>query len=229
MARPRDTIEARNYRRVLVYLLEQVGNPELVITEDMIRRINGITLRDVPNLWGPPGEYKHKPNYVVDRATDSVTYRPPGPEDTQRLMEEFVSWINRNLRARRDDPQNLTLHPVVLAAIACHQINHIHPFCDGNGRTARAVATLVLMYHGYMGIQTGDRLRPVKSLEWFFDEHRQEYVEALSAADNDAYGPWVHLFSLAVLETMERIDRDQLAIVREKLDVHTDQKKVVAD
>lgn len=229
MGRPRDPVEARNYRQVLVYLMEQVGESELVITERMIRRINAITLRDVPDLTGVPGEYKRNPNYVVDRATDTVTYQPPGPEDTPRLMAEFVEGINRKLRIHQEDPTDIDTHPVILAALACHELNRIHPFCDGNGRTARAVATLILMYFGYMGIQTGDRLRPVKSLEWFFDEHRQEYTATLSAADHGDYRPWIGLFSLAVLETMEKIDRDKLAKVRDSLRDHTVQAKPVAD
>lgn len=218
MARPRDTIEARNYQRVLAYLMELVADPDLEITEGIIRRINAITLDGVPDLGGVPGEYKRRPNYVVNSATDEVVYRPPSPEATPGMMREFVEYINRRMEALDAASPSVDNHPVVLAAIVCHRLNHIHPFCDGNGRTARALATLILMRRGYMGIRTGDKLRPIMSLEWYLDAHRSEYAATLRLADQGQYHEWVLLFSLAVMETMEKIDQGKFASMRSQLE-----------
>jgi Fic family protein len=217
MARPRDQIEALNYQRVLAYLMDLVAVPDLEITEDIIRNINAITLDGVPDLGGAPGVYKQCPNFVVNSVTDEVVYRPPTPEATPAMMVEMVKDINWRMAMHQQKPSDVEFHPVITAALACHQINHIHPFVDGNGRTALAVATLILMRHGYMGIYTGDKLRPVKSLEWYLDDHRKEYAESLRYADVDDYRPWMLLFSLAVMETMVRIDEDRLAAMRAHL------------
>lgn len=215
MARPRDAVEAVNYQRVLLYLMELVSESRCVVTEEIIKRINAITLDGVPDVGGIPGEYKAVPNYVVNSATDEVLFRPPSPEDTRRMMPECVHGINARIQAFRQNPDDVEAHPVITAALACHKLNHIHPFCDGNGRTARAVATLILMCHGYMGIRTGDRLRPIKSLEWYFDTHRAEYALLLREADQGRYAQWLTFFSIAVLETMVKADRAEIEALRD--------------
>jgi Fic family protein len=54
-------------------------------------------------------------------------------------MKAYVAWLNRD----RD------IHPILKAGIAHYQFVTIHPFMDGNGRTARAIATLVLYQNGF--------------------------------------------------------------------------------
>jgi len=56
---------------------------------------------------------------------------PPEGFEVPRLMREFVAWLSKNKKG---------LHPVVFAALAHHRLAAIHPFEDGNGRTARLLA-----------------------------------------------------------------------------------------
>ncbi|GIY86144.1 protein adenylyltransferase Fic [Caerostris extrusa] len=68
-------------------------------------------------------------------------YVPPPASEVEYLMEEFVDWFQ---------PENmLHIHPVKRAALAHYKLAHIHPFVDGNGRTARLLMNLILMRDGY--------------------------------------------------------------------------------
>ena len=88
-------------------------------------------------------------------------HTPPEAFEVQKLMQGLVNWIRKN--AQR-------LHPVELAAIAHHKITHIHPFFDGNGRTARLLMNLLLMQRGY-------------PLVVILKNDRKKYYAALDKAD----------------------------------------------
>jgi Fic family protein len=73
-------------------------------------------------------------------------------------MQEFISWTKKNISK---------MHPVVFAALTHHRLVHIHPFADGNGRTARLFMNLLLMQKGYpmVIILKNDRQKYYRSLE----------------------------------------------------------------
>jgi len=81
----------------------------------------------------------------------------PNPLKVSELMEEFIQWLNGNN----------TDHPVKIAADAHYKLVTIHPFVDGNGRTARLLMNLLLMQVGYPSaiIRKEDRSAYINSLE----------------------------------------------------------------
>ena len=81
----------------------------------------------------------------------------PNPFKVPELMEEFIQWL----------ASSTNLHPVELAAQAHYRFVTIHPFIDGNGRTARLLMNLILISHGYPPaiISKRDRLAYINSLE----------------------------------------------------------------
>ncbi|XP_020898634.1 protein adenylyltransferase Fic-like [Exaiptasia diaphana] len=66
---------------------------------------------------------------------------PPPPSKVQRHMSQFNEWLLSR------DPE--MLHPIEFAAIAHHRLVYIHPFIDGNGRTARLLTNAILMRAGF--------------------------------------------------------------------------------
>lgn len=66
---------------------------------------------------------------------------PPSPQEVHILMDSFLSWMNSEEAGE--------LHPIKLAAIAHYKLVHIHPFTDGNGRTARLLMNTILMKFGF--------------------------------------------------------------------------------
>ncbi len=81
----------------------------------------------------------------------------PNPRKVQTLMDEFFSWIENEKK----------MHAVELAAEAHYRFVTIHPFVDGNWRTARLLMNMILMMKGYPSaiIRKNDRLAYIKSLE----------------------------------------------------------------
>jgi fido (protein-threonine AMPylation protein) len=95
-------------------------------------------------------------------------YLPPAHYRVQAQMDDFINMVNR--RWEETDP-------VVLAAYVLWRLNHIHPFINGNGRTARAACYLVLC------IKAEGLLRGQPILPELLKNNREEYVAALKHAD----------------------------------------------
>ena len=80
-------------------------------------------------------------------------------------MAEFVTWIK--------DSEEKEISPVIVAAVAHMELAAIHPFNDGNGRTARALATLILYQRGY-------DFRRLFALEDYYNTDRSSYYKAIN-------------------------------------------------
>lgn len=103
------------------------------VKESDILELHKITMKGISDFWA--GKYKTMPNRVLG----SKVRRTP-PYMVKEEMKSLVKFINRN-------PEGL--HPVELAAVAHQIFAKIHPFLDGNGRTARLLSNLLLMMRGY--------------------------------------------------------------------------------
>lgn len=160
-SRRREETEVRNASKARDYIQELVGaEPDVRLTEPLIKEIHRrITLGiDYPN--NVPGEYRHHPATAGD-------YRPPASYDEiQSRMTEFIQWMQR--------PERVAWGPVVRALTAHFYLVSIHPFGDGNGRTSRAVESL-LLYQG------GINVRGFYSLANYYYTHREQYIRELDA------------------------------------------------
>jgi Fic family protein len=106
------------------------------------------------------------------------------PVKVPDLMAELVARINAMMAS--------AVHPVLIAAAAHFGLVHIHPFADGNGRTARLLMNLILLHHGYP-----PALLPV--------EKRLEYYRTLELANNGdttSFDAFIAQITLESLETM---------------------------
>ena len=99
------------------------------------------------------------------------SYQPPANYRVQALMDDFVNLVNRHWEGA---------DPILLSAFVLWKLNQIHPFINGNGRTARACCYFVLCVKSG-GLISGKRILP-KLLR----EYRDQYVTALQHADNIA-------------------------------------------
>lgn len=106
------------------------------IDQGLIRTLNSIIQKSLPDPKARGrGKYRVGQSFIIDKATRDIKYRPPAAEDVPGLMDDYVTsvaeWIDR-------------LPGPIAAALAHFGLISIHPFEDGNGRTARLVADMVL-------------------------------------------------------------------------------------
>jgi Fic family protein len=166
--RERDVREVRNYWAALLRVEEwaAAGRP---VTEELLRRIHALVER------GPrakPTPYRDGQNVIRDSASGAVIYLPPEAGDVPRLMSALVRWLQEAQKAGI---------PVPLAAgLAHYQFVTIHPYYDGNGRTARLLATFILHRGGY-------GLNGFLSLEEHHARDLEGYYRALAADPHHNY------------------------------------------
>lgn len=135
--RERDVREVQNYYRALQQI-EAWAEGGATISEEMVRKLHALV------FTGPrsrPTPYRDGQNVIREAATSAIVYLPPQAADVPRLMADLVAWIAMAERERLPAP--------VIAGLAHYQFVTIHPFFDGNGCTARTLATLILYKHGY--------------------------------------------------------------------------------
>ena len=189
IGRPRDIQEIINYRKVIEYIDEEVGKKIEKITELIIKKIHRIT---TDKILTPEtaGEYRLKQVIVKNSETGEVTFRPPPPLEIPFLMREFLYWLNQ------EDKD--TIHPVLKAGIAHHELVRIHPFIDGNGRVARLLATLILFLGGY-------DIRRFFSLEEYYDKDAVAYYRNLQKATSGDLTSWLEYFTFGAAIEFEKI------------------------
>lgn len=117
-------------------MLQLASDKATRIDEGIIRTVNSIVLKGLPEGQARNrGRYRPGPSLVVDEATRVMRYRPPRPAWVPELMRGLVDDI---------DSWRQSLQGPLVAALAHFGIVSIHPFEDGNGRTARLVADMIL-------------------------------------------------------------------------------------
>jgi Fic family protein len=114
--------------------------------------------------------YRDGQNVIRDASSGGIVYMPPEATDVPWLMEQLVTWINK------EDQLPLPIK----AGIAPYQFATIHPYYDGNGRTARLLTTLVVHVGAY-------DLKGIYALEEYYARDLKAYYEALTVGPSHNY------------------------------------------
>jgi Fic family protein len=128
-------------------------------------------------------------------------YIPPPDFQVPDLMDDFVNTVNRRWESS---------DPLVLAAFVLWRLNHIHPFINGNGRTARAACLFVLC------VSVGGWLPGSPILPDLIRQNRDEYVAIMK--DIDASAERGELELAALRDFLEELIKQQLASAEQKSD-----------
>src|SRR3972149_7669594 len=141
-----DTAEAKaevlNYLKVLEDLPKLAEHEK--ITEKAILKIHKLLTADVLENPADCGAYRNRQVVIGNKLTGVITFRPPDTKDVPVLMKEFVKWLSS-----KDASET---NPVLTAGISHYEFVRIHPFIDGNGRTARTLASLILYLRGQIAL-----------------------------------------------------------------------------
>ena len=143
-------LEAANHAHALDWVKEQIQRKPDELTEKDILKIHNIILKGIDDANA--GHYRS----VAVRISGSAVVLP-NPRKVLDLMQDFEKWLGNSRN----------LHPVEFAAEAHYRLVSIHPFADGNGRTARLLMNMILLMAGYPPaiIRKRDRLSYISSLE----------------------------------------------------------------
>ena len=166
--RERDEHEVKGYYAGLAQL-EQYAAQNHPITEKVIQTLHALIMSDGRTKIKPT-PYRTGQNMIKDGSTGTIVYMPPEPKDVPGLMRNMVHWIKES-----DE-----LPCPITAAIAHYQFATIHPYYDGNGRTARLLTTLLLHLGGY-------DLKGLYSLEEYYAKNLLGYYRAISVGPSHNY------------------------------------------
>ncbi len=189
-----------NNRDALEYIRTQRSNS---FSHRMICELHKILVRNTHKLKPiTVGEYRKGPIYVVD-GYGQVVYEGPPSQHVTQMMDSYLHWMNH--------PSEI--HPLIKAALVHLYFAHVHPFDDGNGRSARALSNLYLMKQDYHFINF---LAPSD----YFDHHRSEYYKALQNTQNHNWD--ATFFILYYLKAL----REQLRNVQSEIEKETKIKDI---
>lgn len=157
------------YRDALTYVLQVADDPTLTIDRNLIRSLHFLMLKH--DLGARPGRWRAGPIYVHDERTDEIVYEGPSVAALDGLMSSYADGLEDPGAPRE-----------VRAAMAHLNLVMIHPFRDGNGRTARAVQTLVLTREGLLAPE-------FCSIEEYLGGDTDAYYRVLAAVGDGRWQP----------------------------------------
>jgi len=187
--------DVANYARALEFVEFVAESGDIPVDEAVIREIHWHLMKGIDDRRVRPGQYRTEPNWIEDQGVR--VYEPPFHMDVPPLMREFSLWI-------RDDD---VTHPLYKAGIAHAHLAAIHPFVDGNGRTARLLVTLLLQRQGY-------GFRKLLSLDSFYQRNKDLYIDGLKKSIGERFAPdydltrWLDFFLLSLKARAENLENE---------------------
>jgi Fic family protein len=196
---------ARDEKEVLGYYaalekLEQLAAAGSAVTETHIQTLHALVMAEGRKTVKPT-PYRDGQNVIRDSRSRGIVYMPPEAKDVSLLMPEMVAWVANTERQAFPCP--------LRAGIAHYQFATIHPYYDGNGRTARLLTTLILHLGGY-------DLKGLYSLEEYYAHNLGAYYKALTIGPSHNYyegrakadiTKWVEYFCEGMVESFESVKR----------------------
>ena len=203
--RERDQDEVKGYYAALDDL-ERWAKRGAKVSDTLVQKLHGLVMGGgLARVKSTP--YRDGQNVIRDARSQAIVYMPPEAKDVPRLMDQLIAWINT-----ADD-----LPAPIKAGIAHYQYATIHPYYDGNGRTARLLTTLLLHLGTY-------DLKAIYALEEYYARNLKAYYQALTIGPSHNYylgraeadiTPWVAYFIEGMATSFEKV-RDQALREAEK-------------
>lgn len=162
--RERDEKEVKGYYAALA-----LATKGAAVTENMVKQLHALVMGG-GKLKCKPTPYRDGQNVIRDAQTKRIVYMPPEAKDVPGLMADLIAWVRKNKE----------ISCPIVASVVHYQYATIHPYYDGNGRTARLLTTLILHLGGY-------DLKGLYSLEEYYARNLGAYYEAISVGPSHNY------------------------------------------
>lgn len=159
----KEHFEAKNHKDAILFVEELVKEKKFVLNQLLIRQIHQLVIKEIDDKWA--GRYRE-----VDIEITGTKFIPPSPALVPIKMLQFEKWLKKNLKE-----QDL----IDFSSIAHFKLVDIHPFIDGNGRTARLLMNLILMNQGFPPtvILKNDRMKYYQVLDAAHQEKLKQLVD----------------------------------------------------
>ncbi|MCE3008380.1 MAG: Fic family protein [Bacteroidetes bacterium] len=209
----KEVLEVRGHDKVMQSVLG-AGQGKVRITERLLKELHrGIMHEpDAPEKANQIGRGKTQDNYLYTYRGERLDFTPAS--ETPQAVNTLINWLDNQLYQPLAKAKAPLLHPVVIAAEFHVRFVSIHPFYDGNGRMARLLSALILIYAGH-------------PLPLIRAEQRDTYTKTL--ADAQLYGqdplPFYLFLTECVLATQQLVAK---AAADESLDEPGDLDKKLA-
>ncbi len=188
--RKRDEDEIKGYYKAIQFV-EKLAMKKTLISEEDLNKIHTLVENNKEI------KYRDGQNVITDSTTSEIVYMPPEAEDVPSLMKDFINWLNLDKET-----------PILIkAAIAHYQYVTIHPYYDGNGRSARLLTTLIMHKNGY-------DLKGIYSLEEYYAKDLYSYYNAITVGPSHNYyfgraeadiTNWIEYFIQGVKISFEKV------------------------
>jgi Fic family protein len=203
--RERDQDEVKGYYAALDEV-ERLAKRREKVSEAAVQRLHALVMGGgKTRVKSTP--YRDGQNVIRDAHSRGIVYMPPEAQDVPWLMKHLITWISQ-----KDE-----LPAPIKAGIAHYQYATIHPYYDGNGRTARLLTTLILHLGTY-------DLKGFYTLEEYYARNLKAYYEALTVGPSHNYyigraeadiTKWIAYFIEGMAASFEKV-RDQALREAEK-------------
>ena len=202
MATKKDKQEVLNYLNVL----EKLNNlfEDTSLKEKDILKIHQMVTKGTLENSTDCGVYRNRYVVVGNKFTGEIYFKPPQNKDVPKLINELIDWINLE--------ETKELDPVVEAGITHYEFVRIHPFIDGNGRTARVLAALILYLRGF-------DTKQFFCLDDFYDSDRPSYYSALQNVNQKTLDltSWLNYFCEGVYVSLKAVKERVVRLSSERL------------
>ena len=186
--------EVLNYFNVLNNLNKY---SDKIITKNTILSVHKDLTKDLLKNPEYEGKFRDTRVFIGNLHTKKINYIPPDAYKVPGLIDELLDWLNNST----DE-----MYPVIIAGILHYELVRIHPFIDGNGRTSRLMATLILSIHKF-------NIDNYFILDEYYNQDRQAYVDALKSADkNHDLTNWLEYFCQGVLYSIDKVKSEVLKL-----------------
>ncbi|MGD0452153.1 MAG: Fic family protein [Solirubrobacteraceae bacterium] len=194
-------IELVNYVEALQWLDKRHDAGALEATPPLLLELHGVLMR---GLGREDSDFKprHEGAWRDGRAVvldelKRVVHEGCPPSEIAARMTGFCEWIARREQRLEEFP------PPVLAAVAHYALTEIHPFANGNGRTARLLSSAVLLHHGYLPGR-------LFCFDRYYARDKTAYLAALRSVRERTFnmGLWLDYFLEGLAEEYERVQAE---------------------
>jgi Fic family protein len=190
--------EVLNYNNSLVELNALIGANKISLNIKWLERIQRMVTENLLEKyrWG---HIRKEPVFVNDPRTRQTIYWPPDHQDVQPMLSELLDFLEKNYGK---------IDALILAGIFHKEFVIIHPFIDGNGRTAR-LATKVLL--AKMGLNTFNLF----SFENYYNQNVTHYFKEVGLTgnyydlkDNVDFTGWLEYFTDGIIDELLRVEKE---------------------